>query len=107
MFKTHLLRHHLASIAVYTLKFRRLVLFLYVVSTAFMTVGLFKHFNMDMSLESWFYDDDPSKIALDKFRAQFGSDDGVYIVYEPQDKDVFSVFSPIVSTPQLESFDYL
>jgi len=48
---------------------------------------------MDMSLESWFQDDDPAKVSLDEFRAQFGSDDGVYVVYEAQDGDVFSQVS--------------
>jgi len=45
---------------------------------------------MDMSLESWFQDDDPTKVSLDQFRQQFGSDDGIYIVYEAKNGDVFS-----------------
>ena len=48
------------------------------------------HFTMDMSLESWFQEDDPTKLSLDKFRQQFGSDDGIYLVYEARDGDVFS-----------------
>ncbi|MCP4298588.1 MAG: MMPL family transporter [Proteobacteria bacterium] len=45
---------------------------------------------MDMTIDSWFEEDDPAKIALDNFRHQFGSDDGLYIVYQPKDGDVFS-----------------
>ena len=58
--------------------------------SAFMVYGMMTHFTMDMSLESWFHDDDPTKLSLDKFRKQFGSDDGIYLVYEAKDGDVFS-----------------
>ncbi len=66
------------------------VLLLFVFSTAFMFYGLMTRFSLDMALESWFQDDDPAKLALDAFRTQFGSDDGVYIVYRAKDDDVFS-----------------
>ena len=55
-----------------------------------MIYGMMTHFTMDMSLESWFQEDDPAKLSLDKFRKQFGSDDGIYLVYETKDGDVFS-----------------
>lgn len=55
-----------------------------------MIYGMVTHFTMDMSLESWFQEDDPAKLSLDKFRKQFGSDDGIYLVYEAKDGDVFS-----------------
>ncbi len=72
------------------LPWRWLVLIVFLVSTAFMVYGMFTRFTMDMSLESWFQDDDPAKLSLDAFRQQFGSDDGVYLVYRPADGDVFS-----------------
>ncbi len=66
------------------------VLSLFVISTAFMGYNMVTRFTMDMSLESWFADEDPAKVSLDRFRSQFGSDDGVYLVYAPKDGDVFS-----------------
>lgn len=44
----------------------------------------------DMTIEGWFSQDDPTMIAFDEFHAQFGSEDGVYIVYKPKEGDVFS-----------------
>jgi len=52
-----------------------------------------KRLKMDMTLESWFDKDDPAKVALDDFRREFGSDDGLYVVYHPRDGDVFSYAS--------------
>lgn len=72
---------------------RWLVLLLFMLITLVMAVGLVSHFSMDMSLESWFNDDDPVKLQLDRFRSRFGSDDGVYIVYRAADGDVFSARS--------------
>ena len=72
------------------LPFRWLVLLVFLAVTGVMVGGMFKHFSMDMSLESWFQDDDPIKLSLDEFRDQFGSDDGVYFVYRAKDDDVFS-----------------
>ncbi len=63
----------------------------FIVLTAFFFVGLFRipdHF--DMTMESWFSADDPVKLALDRFRDEFGSDDGIFIAYKPKDGDIFS-----------------
>ena len=57
--------------------------------TVFMAMGL-SRFAMDVTMDSWFQKDDPVLQSLDEFRAQFGSDDGLYIVYEAKDGDVFS-----------------
>ena len=57
--------------------------------TVFMAMGL-SRFAMDVTMDSWFQEDDPVLQSLDEFRAQFGSDDGLYIVYEAKDGDVFS-----------------
>lgn len=47
----------------------------------------------DMTIEGWFGADAPVKMVLDEFRAEFGSDDGIYIVYKPIDGNVFSAKS--------------
>ena len=72
------------------LRWRWIVIALFVVVTSVMVYGMLSRFTLDMSLESWFQDDDPAKVSLDDFRQQFGSDDGLYIVYRPKDGDVFS-----------------
>jgi predicted RND superfamily exporter protein len=59
------------------------------VSTIFMAVGSTK-FVIDITVDSWFSEDDPVLQSLDEFREQFGSDDGLFIVYEAKDGDVFS-----------------
>lgn len=45
---------------------------------------------MDMTIEGWFQKEDPTLVAFNRYHAQFGSEDGVYIVYKPKDGDVFS-----------------
>ncbi|MFT6264336.1 MAG: putative RND superfamily exporter protein [Oleiphilaceae bacterium] len=72
------------------LSWRWSIISLFFAISVFMIYGMMTHFTMDMSLESWFQKDDPAKLSLDKFRKQFGSDDGIYLVYEAKDGDVFS-----------------
>jgi len=72
------------------LKRRLTVIGLFALLSGVLIYGMVTQFKMDMSLESWFQADDPTKVSLDKFRKQFGSDDGIYIVYEAADGDVFS-----------------
>ncbi len=47
-------------------------------------------FKIDMTLESYFQQDDPVKRAYDRFRAQFGSDEIIFLIYEAKDGDIFS-----------------
>ena len=68
---------------------RKLVLILALLSTVFMVVGA-NRFTLDFAIESWFEKGDPALEALNEFRQQFGSDDGLFIVYEAKDGDVFS-----------------
>ena len=75
------------------LPWRYWLMAIFLLSTGMMSYLMLTRFSMDMSLESWFQDDDPAKVSLDEFRAQFGSDDGVYVVYEALDGDVFSQVS--------------
>ncbi|GAB6146696.1 efflux RND transporter permease subunit [Desulfocicer niacini] len=45
---------------------------------------------MDNSLDSFFKNDDPVKKEYDSFKAVFGGDEYIYIVYRARDGDIFS-----------------
>ena len=60
------------------------------VISAAMLWGLMTRMEIDATIDSWFSDGDPVIEALDDFRRQFGSDDGLFLVYEAKDGDVFS-----------------
>lgn len=47
----------------------------------------------DFTIERWLKQDDEAFLAFEAFREQFGSDDGVVIVYKPKDGNVFSAES--------------
>ena len=64
------------------------------VGTAFLAFGVTK-FQLDTSFDAWLSDDDPAVQALDDYRRQFGSDDGLFLVYRARDGDVFSPASLI------------
>ena len=68
------------------------IIILALTSTLFMAVGSTR-FVIDVTVDSWFSEDDPVLQSLDEFRDQFGSDDGLFIVYEAKDGDVFSTES--------------
>jgi predicted RND superfamily exporter protein len=59
------------------------------IATAFLAFGATK-FQLDTSFDAWLSDDDPAVQALDEYRRQFGSDDGLFLVYRARDGDVFS-----------------
>ena len=69
--------------------YRKIVLILALLSTFFMGYGATR-FVVDTSYEVWFSEEDPAVKSLNEFREQFGSDDGLFIVYEAKDGDVFS-----------------
>ncbi len=69
--------------------YRYFGLALFIGSTLFFAVGIPK-FQLDSSLETWLPKGDPSIKALEKFKTQFGSDDGVFIVYRAKDNNIFS-----------------
>ena len=69
--------------------YRYFGLALFIGSTIFFAVGIPK-FQLDSSLETWLPKGDPSIKALEKFKTQFGSDDGVFIVYRAKDNNIFS-----------------
>ncbi|MDH5326777.1 MAG: MMPL family transporter [Gammaproteobacteria bacterium] len=47
-------------------------------------------FELDLSDEQFFREQDPVRAAYDRFRAHFGGDESIYIVYRPKDGDLFS-----------------
>lgn len=72
---------------------RRLIIWL-----AFIAITIFTFFGIpktkfDMTIEGWFPEDDPVLVSMDEFKAQFGSNEGIYIAYKPVDGDVFSTKS--------------
>ena len=70
-------------------KRRLLVGIVFVALLAASIFGISK-LRMDMTIEGWFQKEDPTLVAFNRYHAQFGSEDGVYIVYKPKDGDVFS-----------------
>ena len=63
------------------------IVFLAVLAGSIFGIGKLR---MDMTIEGWFQKEDPTLVAFNRYHAQFGSEDGVYIVYKPKDGDVFS-----------------
>lgn len=60
--------------------------------TAFFIGGLGR-FTLEMSMTAFFRDEEPVKKAYDRFRAVFGGDEIVYLVYKAKDGDIFSTNS--------------
>lgn len=63
------------------------LLFISITGCAFVGVPKLK---IDMSWDALFQSDEPAKVAYDRFRGVFGSDEIMYIVYEAKDGNVFS-----------------
>lgn len=72
--------------------YRYIIVIVALIGTIFMGFGATK-FELDTSIDSWLSEDDLAVQALDDFRRQFGSDDGLFLVYHAKDGDVFSVQS--------------
>lgn len=72
--------------------YRYIIVIVSLLGTIFMGFGATK-FELDTSIDSWLSQDDPAVRALDDFRQQFGSDDGLFLVYHAKDGNVFSVQS--------------
>ena len=83
------LNKYFATVPGQLIPYRKTVLILALLSTIFMGYGA-SRFVLDTSFDVWFSESDPAIKALDEFRDQFGSDDGLFIVYEAKDGDVFS-----------------
>jgi len=61
----------------------------FIVSVIAIAPGMGK-FKLDLTDEFFFRDDDPVRVAFDRFREEFGGDESVYIVYRAKDGNVFS-----------------
>jgi predicted RND superfamily exporter protein len=70
-------------------KIRWIILTLFIILTVIIAIGIPRS-KFDMTMDSWFSDDNKVKIALNHFRNQFGSDENIFIVYKPKDGDIFS-----------------
>ena len=74
------LNKYFAKVPSQLIPYRKAVLILALLSTIFMGYGA-SRFVLDTSFDVWFSESDPAIEALDEFRDQFGSDDGLFIVY--------------------------
>jgi predicted RND superfamily exporter protein len=79
----------LAAMPALVLRFRLLVVACALGITVLSLYGI-RHLKFDFTIERWLKQDDAAFVAFEAFREQFGSDDGVIIVYKPKDGDVFS-----------------
>jgi uncharacterized protein len=100
------LTQHFGNIPDLLRRRRWLVLTAFLGFLALSVFGLTK-LKMDMTIEGWFAKDDPTLVAFNKFHAEFGSEDGLYIMYKPKDGDVFSQASlEAVSAIQQELINF-
>ena len=72
------------------LNYKKQVLAGLVIISVFLFYGIFSLTVFDMSTDSFLEEENPAQVALDEFRRQFGGDDSVFIIYSPEDGDVFS-----------------
>jgi len=70
-------------------KYRWLIWGVFIASVIAISPGISK-FQLDLSDEFFFQENDPVRMAYDKFREQFGGDESIYVVYRAKDNDVFS-----------------
>ena len=72
------------------LRYKHFVLTGLVVISLLMVWGIFTRTELDMTTDGFLDQEDPSMLALNEYRRQFGSDDSVFLVYRAKDGDVFS-----------------
>ena len=72
------------------LRYKHFVLAGLFVISLLMVWGIFTRTELDMTTDSFLDQEDPSMLALNEYRRQFGSDDSVFLVYRAKDGDVFS-----------------
>ncbi|RZO73104.1 MAG: hypothetical protein EVA69_06925, partial [OM182 bacterium] len=70
--------------------YKQFVLTGLIVISAMMVWGIYTRTELDMTTDSFLDQEDPSMMALNEYRRQFGSDDSVFLVYRAKDGDVFS-----------------
>ncbi|BBA36445.1 predicted exporters of the rnd superfamily [Methylocaldum marinum] len=72
------------------LRFKWPILIALIGASAVMVLGALTRLHVNTSANSFLAPDDPAMVALDNFRAQFGGDDTVVLVYRARNGDVFS-----------------
>lgn len=85
----NLLAAYFAAIPAILRPYRYIIAGVALLGTVFMGFGATK-FELDTSFDSWLSEDDPAVSALDDFRRQFGSDDGLFLVYHAKMEMFFS-----------------
>jgi hypothetical protein len=80
---------YLAGVPDWVRKRKLLILLLHAVVTAVLLHGMTK-LRFDFTIERWLQQDDTAFAAYNDFHEQFGSDDGIVIMYRPKDGNVFS-----------------
>ena len=70
-------------------RYRIIVWLSFIVLTVLVVAGA-QRFRIDMTMEAYFQKDDPTKLAYDLFRDEFGSDEVLFLTYRAKDGDVFS-----------------
>lgn len=83
---------HLTGVPDWVLKRKALVSLSVAAATVLFVFGMTR-LQFDFTIERWLKQDDAAFIAYNAFHEQFGSDDGVVIVYRARDGDVFSARS--------------
>ena len=81
--------HWFAKIPDFSRPYRYFILIVALLGSVGLGLGI-RNIEVDQSVDAWLSDDNPAVEALDDFRAQFGSDDGLFLVYRAKDGDVFS-----------------
>ena len=72
------------------LRYKHFVLTGLMIISLLMVWGIFTRTELDMTTDGFLDQEDPSMLALNEYRRQFGSDDSVFLVYRAKDGDVFS-----------------
>ena len=98
--------HWFAKIPDFSRPYRYFILIVALLGSVGLGLGI-RNIEVDQSVDAWLSDDNPAVEALDDFRAQFGSDDGLFLVYRAKDGDVFSPNSLLLLrtlTDQIENW---
>ena len=98
--------HWFAKIPDFSRPYRYFILIVALLGSVGLGLGI-RNIEVDQSVDAWLSDDNPAVEALNDFRAQFGSDDGLFLVYRAKDGDVFSPNSLLLLrtlTDQIENW---
>lgn len=76
-------------VPLFCVRHRRKVLTIFILLTLLMGLGI-SRLKVDMTMESFFLENDPVKTTYHHFRQLFGSDEYIFLIYRAKDGDVFS-----------------